>query len=223
MVRTADAYHRLRKRLVILGGGTAGALLALQLQTDANVTLVDARGYYRAMLVPGQQTSRPAIQRSGAMLSNVRHIQGKVSGLDEQHVWVERDTACPLHHQIVGYDILVFTRDFILADGRSETSECRYGISAGARHMALLLGGDSAASLAGGGKLAVDGHSQVVGFPRWFAVGGLTETAPNWPSASSANDVDKVARSIKALLSSRKDRRLTAGLFGGQAARLDDG
>jgi hypothetical protein len=221
MVPTTNAQHVIRKRVVILGGGTAGALIALQLQRDANITLVDERGYFRAMLVPSQRTAK-AVQRSSAMLSNVRHVQGKVCGLDERHVLVKRDAACPLHHQIVGYDTLVFALDADVADARSDAP----GGSAGAltaRCMASPLRGGFAAALVEAGELAIDDHARVVGFPRWFAVGGLAKTMPNRALASQT-DIDNVTRGIKALLlpQSGNYQRLTASASGAEPAMSRD-
>jgi len=85
------------KRLVIIGGGFAGTLLARSLASEANVTLVDSKPFFE--FTPGilRTLVRPShmskIQRPyTAFLEHVTFVQGKVTALTDKLIRVGKRT-----------------------------------------------------------------------------------------------------------------------------------
>ncbi|WCJ41897.1 FAD/NAD(P)-binding oxidoreductase family protein [Euphorbia peplus] len=146
-----------RRRLVVIGGGIAGSLLAHSLQFHADVTLIDPKEYFeitwanlRTMVEPSFG-ERSVINHSD-YFTNGRIVTSKATGITDKHVLTQDAQLIPYDYLVIATghaDSVPITRTHRLAQYQAENDKIKSATS-----ILIVGGGPTGVELAA--EIAVD-------------------------------------------------------------------
>ncbi|GMH11139.1 hypothetical protein Nepgr_012980 [Nepenthes gracilis] len=146
-----------RQRLVVVGGGVAGALVAKSLQFDSDVTLIDSKEYFEIPWAELRTMVEPSFGKRTVInhedyLNNVRIIASKAVNISSTDVYTEDGCQVPYDYLVIAtghLDHVPKTKPERLNQYQSEYEKIK-----AARSILIVGGGPTGVELAG--EIAVD-------------------------------------------------------------------
>ncbi|XP_065868977.1 uncharacterized protein [Euphorbia lathyris] len=145
------------KRVVVIGGGIAGSLLAQSLQFDADVTLIDSKEYFEITWATLRGMVEPSFGERSVInhrdyLTNGRIVTSKATNITDKDVLTAEGQVIPYDYLVIATghtDSVPKTRRERLAEYQAENEKIKSATS-----ILIVGGGPSGVELAG--EIAVD-------------------------------------------------------------------